>query len=662
MIFSKLSIENYKSFRFKSEISFPCPSEDRPIFLIGGMNGAGKTSLTEAINICLYGAKNDIIYKSINCKELAKGNAYVEFELFFDDDEGNEVMIHRSWNATAIDEPKSRDLREKLVVTKNGKKVSVQNKDLWQDYINSTIPKSITQFFFFDGEKIQEIAADDHSEFRLKSSLEDALGLRSISQLESDVLKIKNDERKNFIEISDVDIKFKESELKKEKKLAERKKKEIEELREELANLEQQYEKTKKRFMATFNVEPNSARELKQKQRRQVQLAARRAEIENQIKILTRKFLPWALAAKLFPIIRQQIEKEREDFQQQAIKENAEKLAKKIVEKLDLPYPIFDTPLSQKQKEILEQRLIKIILEEDSEEGVLKLLNLSDREAAKILNKMEEIEESDILQLQDLIIEKQEIENEIHNIENNLSVTVTSEMEKKLFEDLQQNMESYQMQIGRTKAKIQNKEEELLEINEKIKKIELEIERLYQKHNISREKAKFIEECDTIVNLLKEFKERLRKNKVQLLQEKTFEMYIMLSSKSGLIKDLEINPETYEIKTRDKNGHEMKKSGLSAGEKEVFAVSLLWGLAQTSKLTLPIIIDTPLSRLDSLHRDNIVNYYFPNAAHQVIILSTDTEVDNNYFKSLEPYLAGAIRLEFDLHNESTVVKSEYFWR
>ena len=128
---------------------------------------------------------------------------------------------------------------------------------------------------------------------------------------------------------------------------------------------------------------------------------------------------------------------------------------------------------------------------------------------------------------------------------------------------------------------------------------------------------------------------RLRKNKVHLLQEKTFEMYRLLSSRSGLIKDLTIDDKTYEVRISDRNGHEIKKSGLSAGEKEVFAVSLLWGLAQTSQLKLPIIIDTPLSRLDSTHRDNIVNNYFPNAGDQVVILSTDTEIDTNYYRSLE---------------------------
>ena len=204
-------------------------------------------------------------------------------------------------------------------------------------------------------------------------------------------------------------------------------------------------------------------------------------------------------------------------------------------------------------------------------------------------------------------------------------------------------------------------EEDILALEKRIADIEVEIEKLYEKHNVSKEKADFISECDAIAGVLNQFVVRLRKNKVHLLQERTFEMYRLLSSRSGLIKDIVIDDKTYEIRITDRNGHEIRKSGLSAGEKEVFAVSLLWGLAQTSELKLPIIIDTPLSRLDSTHRDNIVNNYFPNAGEQVIILSTDTEIDNNYYRSLKTHLSGAGSLEFDQRQELTTFRPGYFW-
>ncbi|MFN9879844.1 MAG: DNA sulfur modification protein DndD, partial [Planctomycetota bacterium] len=92
------------------------------------------------------------------------------------------------------------------MVVRDGQRVSVQSQEIWQDFIRATIPPGITQFFFFDGEKIQEIAADDHSEVRLKSSLEAALGIQFITRLASDVLSIKQEERKGFVEISDEDL------------------------------------------------------------------------------------------------------------------------------------------------------------------------------------------------------------------------------------------------------------------------------------------------------------------------------------------------------------------------------------------------------------------------------------------------------------------------
>lgn len=659
MKFRKLTIENYKSFQFPTTINFPDSSEGKSIFLIGGMNGAGKTSVMEAVNICLYGTKPDHIFKFINRKEFAKGNAFVSFELFLETDDSEELQLKRSWSAGTVDNPKPKDLEEKLVVVKDGKRVSVQNKEMWQDYINATIPKGITQFFFFDGEKIQEIAADDHSEVRLKSSLEAALGIQYISRLSTDVLHLKQEERKNFVEISDEDIDFKESELKREKAKLFKKQEEKNELENELKDFKADYEGVRSRFQATFNSEPESIEETRQRERKRIQLASKQGQLDNQIKTLIEKHLPWALASKIFGPLKAQIEQERSTFASNAISDQASVLAKNIVAAVDEPEPIFESPLDQNHKLKLHERVLSV-LQADKKQKNKDFLNLSERDASKVLNRMEEIEESDILLLKDLLSECDELESEISGLERS-GLTSSSNSEKLLFADLQQQMESSQNQIGRLTVRLQNISEDILSLETHIKEIELELGKLYEKHNMSKERVDFIKECDTIANLLNSFIVKLRKNKIHLLQEKTFEMYKLLSSRSGMIKDLQIDDKTYEIGVRDRNGHEIKKSGLSAGEKEIFAVSLLWGLAQTSQLNLPIIIDTPLSRLDSVHRDNIVNNYFPNAAEQVIILSTDTEIDNNYFKTLVPNLSGAGKLVFNQMNELTTYQEGYFW-
>ena len=660
MKFNYLTIENYKSFQFPTKLEFPQSENGKSIFLVGGMNGAGKTSIMEAVNICLYGERADVIYKSINHKELAKGNAFVSFELEFETDNAETVLVKRSWSANACEKPLAKDLVEKLTVVKDGRRVSVQNKEMWQDYINSTIPKSITQFFFFDGEKIQEIAADDHSEVRLKDSLEAALGIQYISRLAEDVVYLKHEERKGFVEISDEDINFKESELKKEQRRLKSKQDDLVDLQQQLDDFKKQKEEAQSRFRNIFSIDPESSEVIKQKEKKRIQLSTQSGQLDAQIKQLTEQFLPWAMAGKLFEPLKQQIEKEHHAQRGKFFAENAPELTRQIVYTIDNPRPITGNPLTESQKTEIEKRLLALFSGTNTEE-VVKILNLSERDAAKVLNKMEEIEQSDVLQLHDLIAQKQEVDDEIHSIQSSLQSRGNTQSERELFDSLQETMESCQIQIGRLSVSINNLQDEIHIVEGRIKDIEMELNKLYERHNTSQEKARFIEECDAIANMLNAYIVKLRKNKIQLLRDKTFEMFVRLSSKSDLVKSIDIDEKTYEMTIKDKNGNIMRKSGLSAGEKEVFAISLLWGLAQTSQLNLPIIIDTPLSRLDSIHRDNIVRQYFPNAAEQVIILSTDTEVDSNYFKNLEPHLSGAARLVFNKNQELTTVSEGYFW-
>lgn len=661
MKFRKLSIENYKSFQFPTEIHFPDSENGKSIFLIGGMNGAGKTSIMESINYCLYGGKADEIFRAINRKEIAKGNAAVSFELTAELDDGSELIVKRSWSAGVIESPKAKDLNERLVVVKDGKRVSVQNQQMWQDFIRATVPPGITQFFFFDGEKIQEIAADDHSEVRLKSSLEAALGIQNINQLSSDLLYLKQEERKGFVEISDEDLTFKESELKKEQAKYTRLNRERDEIKEDLTAFKEQYDEAKKRFQATFNRDPESRDTIREAEKRRIQTSNRLGQLENEIRGLCEKSLPFSLLGGFFDGIRQQIENERESLQGEAIKEHAEELAKKIVRVVEEPEPIYNERLSDEKMVELEKRIFNLLREGDAQAVTDKLLNLSDRDAARILQKIEELENSDVFLIKPLVEEKQELEVELKKIESSLNSGSATESEQELFGQLQEEMESCATQIGRKTEQLRILEEDILSLEKKVREIEIEIEKLYEKHNVSKEKSDFINECDAIAGLLNQFIVRMRKSKVHLLQEKTFEMYKLLSSKSGLIKDITIDEKSYEVKISDRNGHEIKKSGLSAGEKEVFALSLLWGLSQTSQLNLPIIIDTPLSRLDSTHRDNIIRNYFPNAGDQVIILSTDTEIDENYFKVLESHLSGAASLVFNHQQELTTLKTGYFW-
>jgi DNA sulfur modification protein DndD len=432
-------------------------------------------------------------------------------------------------------------------------------------------------------------------------------------------------------------------------------------VRTELDAFKAQLEEARKRFEATFHAAPESREAMREQEKKRVLVANRLAQVESEIRSLCEKALPFSIAGKLFDGIRRRIEAERESASGEAIKENASTLAKRIVRVVEEPEPIYTEKLSDERMAELERRIFRLLKEGDPRANVARVLDLSDRDAARVLNRMESLEGSDVFLLKPLLEEAHSLELQIRQLEGLVQGGALTSTERDLFDQLQAEMESCSTQIGRKTEQLRLVEENILALGKRIGDIEVEIEKLYEKHNVSKEKADFIEECDAIASVLNQFIVRLRKNKVHLLQEKTFEMYRLLSSRSGLIKDITIDDKTYEVRITDRNGHEIRKSALSAGEKEVFAVSLLWGLAQTSELKLPIIIDTPLSRLDSTHRDNIINNYFPNAGEQVVILSTDTEIDNNYYRSLKPRLSGAASLEFDQRQELTTFRQGYFW-
>lgn len=662
MIIKRILIDNFRSFQYPTEIKFPSVDENRSIFLVGGMNGSGKTSLIEAISICLYGTSKNLIYRQVNKNELAKGNSKVTFEVVLETDDNEELIIKRIYSSNAISEPKPKDFIEKLLITKNGSQVSIQNKDLWQDFINSTIPKSITQFFFFDGEKIQEVAADDHSEVRLKTSLEAALGINYISQLVTDILHVKQKERQSFIEVTDEEIEFKENNLKLLEKNKLKLKLSRDEVKEEINLLIKNHESLKKRFIITFDKVPGKNNQIESHEQKRIQESTKFNKIDYEARTIIEKYLPLSLASKIFSDLKKQIEKEAGARSVSALSKSSDLISQKALDALHTPTLLTSEEMTETNKLEFIKRF-KDLLSKNIEgiDEFKKILDLSEREAAQVLLTIKDIEQSDIHRLEGLIDEKLLVKQAINKL-NSEDTFQLSGLEEDLFKQLQEELDSLSTQIGRKKEELRNVDESLINVETSISSEEETISMLYERHQLSKEKDDFLKECDNLSKMLNEYVLILRKRKVELLTEKTFEMYKKLSSKSDLISNISIDQDSYEIQINDIRSKVIRKSGLSAGEKEIFAISLLWGLAQTSQIKLPIIIDTPLSRLDSTHRDNIIDNYFPSAGEQVIILSTDTEVDESYYKKLENHLAGAGQLKFDSKRELTVYNEGYFWK
>src|SRR5207302_8595558 len=158
------------------------------------------------------------------------------------------------------------------------------------------------------------------------------------------------------------------------------------------------------------------------------------------------------------------------------------------------------------------------------------------------------------------------------------------------------------------------------------------------------------------------FLKRVTERKIDRLSTLITESFRFLLRKQTLVERILIDPTTFSITLYDDAGQAIAKQRLSEGEKQIFAISVLWGLARASARPLPAVIDTPMARLDAAHRQNLVERYFPNASHQVVIFSTDTEVDRQYYQALHPHIARAYHLKYDERARQTVGEEGYFWK
>jgi DNA sulfur modification protein DndD len=162
------------------------------------------------------------------------------------------------------------------------------------------------------------------------------------------------------------------------------------------------------------------------------------------------------------------------------------------------------------------------------------------------------------------------------------------------------------------------------------------------------------------LKIAEEYTTELQKRKVGILGETITDCYKQLANKKNLIYRIVMDPRTLDITYLDDNDVEVPRNSLSAGEKQLMVIAILWALAICSKKRLPVIIDTPLSRLDSMHRTSLVTTYFPQASDQTIILSTDSEIDHNYYELMKDSVGDEFTLNYSEETRSTTILKGYF--
>ncbi len=640
MLFDKITLENFASYKDINEIDLRPETPDKPIILIGGENGCGKTTLLDALQLVIFGPlaqcsnRGKLSYscyleKCINYNtDPEEGSA---LELIFRFDIGNTKKYHKIRRSWAMKKNKLDEEFSVFHIEDDVEKYDKVLSDNWLDYIEGVFPSKIAPFFLFDGEKIEQLADFEKSGPIIRSAISSLLGLDHIDRLSTDLITL---EKKNHKAVASIDEKYSIDEIEREIEYTKNK---IFDSDHEIARLNNQHDRQKKK------IEDN---EMKYRllggdlYDRRAELEARHEkskealhQYEEELRQTASNSAPLLLVQDLLKDIQSDVNNESDTLRAQLLCEslvNRDQCLLKIIETLNL-----DRHTSSKIGTFLEedrasqskiaQRPLYLNF---TQESTSKLIHLTSSELPiisseipiqieKIHEATEQVESCERLlasipeeaALANIIIEREKLQEDLRRIE--YTIYAKEELLRKIRYDFERSNQT----LKKTLDNLSN-----INLQDKNAKRMLDYAKKTRK---------------TLVSLRK----KVLESHLHQIEDLILESFNKLLRKKDLIHELRINPETFCLHLYSAGNHEITPERLSAGERQLLATAILWGICRAAGKPLPTIIDTPLGRLDGSHRSNLLTSYFPHASHQVILLSTDEEIVGRHYDAIRPFIS-----------------------
>jgi DNA sulfur modification protein DndD len=214
--------------------------------------------------------------------------------------------------------------------------------------------------------------------------------------------------------------------------------------------------------------------------------------------------------------------------------------------------------------------------------------------------------------------------------------------------------------LGQLQKQKQNIDETIRLLTDPIEEAERKRDILYRTQQLRQADLKRPKRVEDVQSVLAAYTAQLTQAKIVTLSDAIVEGFNQLSHKPDRIKRVELDPQTFAVTLYDTYNRFISKDELSAGEQQIYTTALLWGLAKTSGKPLPMILDTPLGRLDTIHRQLLIEHYFPYVSHQVVLLSTDTEIVGHLLSLLKPHISHTLYLAYQQTEGHTTIEEGYF--
>ncbi len=662
MHLTKVTLKNYGVYRDKIEFDLTT-TPDKPVVLIGGTNGAGKTTLFESILIGFYGPTffnkkttrkeyekflANKIHRYLGSKTSADSTSIIIDFKFFHNGMVDDYTVDRTW--------KNEDGRiiEELKIKKNGQRLDSVEESQWQSFIEELIPRGIAKLFFFDGEKIVKMAEEENEDIEIKSSFDSLLGLDVVEQLHSDlrvhIMRNMKDDTKAIQGQHDKHLEERDEILDDISRYQEKlvsKNRDLDKLAGEINVIETNISKIGGGF----------ASQRTELQAKRAFLEMKIASIENDLRVLISGPLPFCIIPKHIQSLKSQIKKDSKILKNQIEKEILSEKINEISKSLNSKKLWNGVNIDSETREKLVKNISLLLSPDVKTENITSMFNLSTLESSNIISLIDNLKIKHLDKLNKKSQEFHESSDELQRVDVALVNAPNDDEIGPLISEvnaLHENQGILKNEIKHLEKQVTTKQSYLKMINVKLRNI---LSDKYKDKNAGIQ----AELATRVQKVLDEYIEKLKIKKLQLLEEYLLEEVKRLMHKDNLITKVSVNRETFEIILYDKDENPFPKDLLSKGEKQMYATAVLLALAKTSGKPLPFMIDTPLARLDIGHRDNLIKKFFPYASHQVVIFSTDSEIDEKYYPKLKPYLSRSYAMEYLPGEGKTRQHLGYFW-
>ncbi|MFC3320736.1 DNA sulfur modification protein DndD [Mesorhizobium cantuariense] len=647
-----ITLENFGLYAGRQRLDL-LPARGRPVVLIGGKNGAGKTTLLEAVRLALYGRRalgyrvaqseyEEHLRRRLHVGSDGRPATFGSVGLQFDYAEGGVVHqyeVVRRWTT------RGTKTVETLTLEKDGAPVDAVPRDEWHSFLQEMIPPGVSQLFFFDGEKIAEIARDDPDE-GLAEAVRGLLGIELVGRLRTDLgLYLARHGRRDG---NDEAVRL-EAIVRDISALDRR----VAEMAEDVAELTSRHASQSR---VALNVRQRFIAEGGDAANRRAQIEATRDELrqqvtrrETEIREFAGGLLPFASAPRLLrryaTALAHAGEKPRVDMV-----EFRERVA---------AWRKTETPTRIGRWQESHWRDLDVFLESELGTAAIAAVGsvseLDAGERRRFVGRLVEARENTASRAALAVSELDSLQRKLRRVDADL-VRASGHAAGIVLDELLLAERS----VGTAETVLRARTEELHTLEFQRSGLARERDRMLKAQTEAKAGEERAALATRVGRALQLYEERLLDMKLAQLQTEFVSRFNHLARKGGFVADVRIDRSSFDATLIDKTGAEIPKSSLSAGEKQVYAIAMLWALARTSGRALPMIIDTPLARLDSEHRTAIVERYFPEASHQVIVLSTDTEVDAQLLKELTPSISHSYRLDYEPDQRATRAIPGYF--